>query len=578
MTHPSVAFSTIPASELDADVIVIGSGATGGWAAKEFCEKGLKTLVIEGGRPVKHRVDYPYEGIPPWQYPNRGRVSREDLAKQAVQQRNYAYDQGTKDFYVSDEVFPYQIEDGTEFSWIRGDQTGGKSLLWHRASWRMSDLDFNANKTDGHGNDWPLRYQDLAPWYDHVETFIGVSGNQDNIDVLPDGVFQPAFAMNRVEKVMRDRMTKAYSDRQLIMSRMAHLTKPTAEQLALGRSNCMARNECQKGCSFGAYFSSQSATLPAARRTNNLTLINNKLVTTIDYDAKRGFASAVNVIDRDTREQTRYRAKIIFLCASTLNSTQVLLNSKSEAFPSGLANRSDALGRYLMGHTRTHIDARIPGFDDEYYYGRRPGGLFVPRFVNVQGTTDDFYRGYSYYAQAARDTWGAKAQNLQGLGADLKNKLRSPGDWKFVLQAIGEMLPHKDNRVTLHPTKKDAYGIPQLLVDCKLRENDIKLRAHAEATSIEIMKALGCEDIGSAWVGNSDSAKKIFHEVGTCRMGHDPSESVVNTYNQCHDVPNLFVTDGSAWCSSGWSNPTLTFMAITARAADYAAKWLAAKA
>ena len=558
------------------DAIVVGSGISGGWAAKELTEKGLKTLMVERGRPVEHRKDYVGEGIKPWQMPFRGQIEKPIIDEQYhVQKKCYAFNDATKHFFGNDKDYPYSTPENKPFDWIRGNQLGGKSLLWHRQSYRWSEHDFNANALDGHGVDWPIRYKDIEKWYDHVEIHAGISGSVENLEILPDSKFLPPFEMNAVEKEMKTRIEKKWKTRKLIMGRTAHLSVPAPHHTAQGRIQCQARNECQKGCSFGAYFSTQSSTLPAALATNNLTIATNSIVHSVIYDPKTNRATGVRVIDAETMETREYFAKVIFLCASTLGTTQIMLNSVSESFPTGIANSSGALGHYLMDHLYgAGASGRVEGFEDEYYSGRRPTGLVMPRFTNYSEKNPNFLRGYQLTGGAMRDPWNSFTER-DGFGADYKAAIRSAGSWRFSLGGSGEMLPRYENQVSLHPTLKDKWGIPQLHIECDLSANDWKMFEDIADTCAEILDAIGVKDIEK----RIDAKKEwhpglAIHEMGTARMGKDPKTSVLNGWNQAHDVPNLFVTDGASMASCASQNPSLTFMALTARAADYAVQQL----
>ena len=558
------------------DAIVVGSGISGGWAAKELCEKGLKTLMIERGRPVEHRKDYIGEGVPLWQLPFRGQIEQDVLERDYYEQRKcYAFNDATKHFFINDRDYPYQTPKDRPFNWIRGNQLGGKSLLWHRQSYRWSPLDFNANALDGQGTDWPIRYPDLAPWYDHVEIHAGISGSVENLETLPDSKFLPPFELNAVEKAMKARIENQWSDRKLIIGRCAHLSVPAPHHLAQGRMQCQARDECQKGCSFGAYFSTQSSTLPAAQKTGNLSIATDSIVHSVIYDAKTNRASGVRVIDANTLEVREYFARVIFLCASTLGTTQIMLNSVSESFPTGIANSSGVLGHYLMDHLYgAGASGRVEGFHDDYYSGRRPTGIVIPRFRNLNHAKRerDFLRGYFLFGSAQRNGWGSLGHK-DGFGVELKNAIRQGGDWYFGINGSGEMLPRYDNQVSLHPSKKDKWGMPQLLIDCSLGDNDWKMFRDIADTCAEMLETIGLKEVSSyinaphQWVPG-----QAIHEMGTARMGKDPKTSVLNGWNQCHDVPNLFVTDGACMASSASQNPSLTYMAISARAANYAAE------
>ena len=558
------------------DAIVDGSGITGGWAAKELTEKGLKTLMVERGRPVEHRTDYIGEGKDPWAMPNRGLVDAK-LAQDEfkVQRKCYAFDEHTKHFFNNDKDMPYSTPEGKPFSWIRGNQLGGKSLLWARQSYRWSDLDFEANLKDGHGVDWPIRYADLAPWYSHVERHVGIAGTRENIDVLPDSEFQRGFEFNAVEAAFKKKFEASYAGRKMIMGRCAHLTEPSPAHLEQGRGSCMARAMCHRGCSFGAYFSTQSSTLPAAVATGRLRIATNAIVHSVLYDAKTNRALGVRVIDAETMEVREYRARVVFLCASTLGSTQVLLNSTSSAFPNGLGNSSGVLGHYLMDHLYgAGASGRVEGFEDEYYSGRRPTGPIIPRFRNVTEQNAKFLRGYSLTGGAGRGGWQSRAWQ-EGFGKDYKAAIRQPGGWYFALNGSGEMLPRFENMVSLHPTKKDKWGMPQLHIDCSFSDNDRKMQEDIADTAAEILETLGVKDIRkSIMTLDQHQPGLAIHEMGTARMGRDPKTSFLNGHNQSHDVPNLFVTDGASMASSAWQNPSLTFMALTARACEYAVQQL----
>lgn len=554
------------------DAIVIGSGITGGWAAKEFTEKGLKVLMLERGRMVEHGKDYIGEHMPPWKVPYRGKPLRDLYERDyAVQSTVYAFNETTRHFWNNDRENPYIREPGG-FNWIRANVVGGRSLLWGRQVYRWSDLDFEANKKDGHGVDWPIRYRDLAPWYSHVERFIGVSGQAENLPQLPDSEFLPPMEMTVVEKAVKSRLESHYKDRMMTIGRVAVLTKPHN-----GRASCHYCGPCQRGCSAGAYFSTQSSTLPAARKTGNLTLQPDSVVAGIDYDAVTKRATGVRVIDANTRKKQTYTAKLIFLCASTVGSTQILLNSRSEAFPNGLGNTSGVLGHYLMDHLfRTGAVGMAPEFDDKFVYGARPNGIYIPRFRNLNGQHDnaDFVRGYGYQGSAMSMGWSAMAPKIPGFGAEFKHALRKPGPWGMGITGFGECLPYKHNRMALDPSKTDRFGIPQVRFQFKFGENEEKMRRDIALQAEEMLKRAGMLNVVS-FLGNAVGGDAI-HEMGTARMGRDPATSVLNSWNQAHDVPNLFVTDGACMTSSSCVNPSLTYMALTARAADYAVQQLRA--
>ena len=554
------------------DVIVVGSGMSGGWAAKEFCERGMKVLVIERGKKTERSVDYVGENKEPWDMPLRDRVDPK-LAESdyPVQSTCYAFRESTRNFFINDRENPYSHAEGAPFSWLRGDQVGGKSLMWARQSYRWSDTDFGANKADGHGTDWPIRYADVQPWYDHVERFVGISGSAEGLPQLPDSIFQPPMEMTCVEKEAKAKIEAAFPDRKLIIGRAAHLTQPTEEQMALGRGTCQFRNQCERGCSFGAYFSSVAATLPAAENTGNLTILPDSHVERIVYDPATRRASGVQVVNRKTRERQEIGARVIFLCASTIGTLQVLLNSTSEAFPEGFGNSSGVLGRYVMDHHhRVGARGRMPGFEDKYYAGRRPNGIYLVRYANIDNRTDgEFLRGYAFQGGGERSSW-TRALGGGDFGADLKDSLRTPGPWYFNLHGFGEHLPNADNRVTLHKSKTDVFGIPLPHMDIRWGENERKMRKAMRRDAEAMLEAAGVVDIES--FENEATPGHCIHEMGGARMGHDPKTSVLNRWNQSHDVANVFATDGSAFASTACQNPSLTFMALTARAVDYAAR------
>ena len=554
----------------DFDVIVVGSGMSGGWAAKEFTEKGMKTLVIERGRHVEHQTDYVGEGLGPWEMKFRDKVDRKTAdSNYEIQKKCYAFLESTKQFFVDDKEHPYSQEEGKPFSWIRGNHLGGRSLTWHRQSYRLGDLDFSANKSDGHGVDWPIRYKDIQKWYDHVEIFAGITGNNDGLSQLPDGKFQPPMELNCVEKDIKERMEQLYEDRRLIIGRAAHLTKPTKEQLALGRATCQNRDQCQRGCSFGAYFSSQSATLPAAHNTGNLTIVTDTIVHSIVYDPLSQKAIGVRTIDARTNKKRTYSARVIFMCASTLGTTQILLNSTSDAFQNGFANSSGVLGHYLMDHLYAQgASGEFPGHEDKYYIGRRATGIYIPRFQNLDGQKEKYYRGFGFQGGASRSGWKNKLSD-KGFGADFKKSFKNPGPWTFNIAGFGEMMPDYKNQVTLHKNKVDQWGIPQIHIDCAYGKNDWTMRREIVDVSVQMLKDLGLEKV-TGFLDEDANPGIGIHEMGTARMGRDPKSSFLNSHNQCHDVDNVFITDGSCMTSSACQNPSLTYMAITARAVNYA--------
>lgn len=543
------------------DAIVVGSGISGGWAAKELCEKGLKVLLLDRGRNVVHG-DYPTATKNPWEFEHRLTLSKEDKERSFVQARHYSYREDNKHFYINDRENPY--EEVQRFDWIRGDIVGGRSLLWARACYRWSDLDFEANAKDGHGVDWPIRYKDIAPWYDYVEGFIGVSGNRDGVAVVPDGAFQPPFEMNCVEKHFKAGVEKKFSDRKVIMGRTANLTQPVK-----GRGLCQARDLCHRGCPYGAYFSTNASTIPAAYATGNLTVRPHALVHQVLYDEGTGKATGVEIINTETGQTETVYAKLIFLNASTVATTAILLNSLSNRFPNGLGNGSDQVGRNLMDHHKgLSFSASVDGFEDRYYYGRRPTSIYIPRFRNIKEQQPNFLRGYHFGASAYRSPQAGDAP----IGAALKEALSVPGGWQMGMYAFGECLPYADNRITLNKEKKDTWGRPLIAIDCTFRENEKRMHEDVKATGLELLESASFK--GARVSGSISFPGNANHEMGTARMGRDGKTSVLNAFNQMHEVPNVFITDGSCMTSGSCVNPSLTYMALTARACAYAVKEL----
>jgi choline dehydrogenase-like flavoprotein len=543
------------------DAIVVGSGISGGWAAKELCEKGLKVLMLERGKPVEHpHYDTATKDI--WEISHCGLLTEEDKRKSFIQTRHYSFRADNKQFYINDLENPYQ--EIKRYDWIRGDVVGGRSLLWGRLSWRWGDLDFEANKKDGHGVDWPIRYKDLAPWYDYVESFIGVSGNPENIPHVPDGKFQPPMEMNCVEKDFKSKVEEKFTGRKLTIGRVANLTMPVK-----GRGQCLYRDLCHRGCPYGAYFSTNASTMPAAFATGNLTLRPYSLVNKVIYDEKLEKAIGVELIDTSTNEVMEFYSKIIFLNASTLATAFILLNSTSARFPNGLGNGSDQVGRNLMDHHKqAGASAKVEGFDDQYYSGRRPTGVYMPRFRNISEQRKDYIRGFGLQGAAGRQGWN----HSDKIGNALKIEVQTPGDWQISLGGYGECLPYSDNRVTLHADLKDKWGRPTLNIDCEFKENEKAMQADMANSAAEMMEAVGYKNVKS--YVNTSFPGNANHEMGTARMGKDPKTSVLNAFNQMHEVPNVFITDGSCMTSSSCLNPSLTYMAVTARACDYAVREL----
>lgn len=547
------------------DAIVIGSGMTGGWAAKELTEKGLKTLVLERGREVKHLQDYPTMNMAPWEFKYRKLDSHQVKEEYPIQSRKYNFSEASKHFFVKDNEHPYHFPEDKPYWWFRGYQTGGRSLIWGRGAYRWSDYEFDVHRTDGHGVDWPIRYKDIKPWYDYVERFIGVSGSKEGLEQFPDGEFLEPVKLNCVEVEIKKRIETQYPDRTLIPNRIAHLTKVKPGQFK-GRSQCQNRNMCHRGCPFGAYFSSNSSTLPAAQETGNLTMVHHAIVESILYDEQKDRASGVRVIDAETQEVTEYYARVIFLCASTIPSTAILLRSISNRFPNGLGNTSGVLGHYLMDHHKAvGGSGMFEGMLDKTYYGYRPTGVAIPRFVNLKVKESSFSRGYGIWGGASRQ---GLHFDQEGIGEELKSKMTKQGPWYFSLQAYGACLPYYDNRIELDYDKKDPWGLPMVKISAEFKENEFEMRRHMEEQVREILEVAGLSNIQT--FASEPIHGDSVHEMGTARMGRDPETSFLNGYNQSHEVPNLFVTDGTAMTSSGHMSPSLTYMALTARACDYA--------
>lgn len=548
------------------DAIVIGSGISGGWAAKELCEKGLKTLVLERGKNVEHIKDYPTATQHPWEFPHRGYLPLEVKQENPIATKCYAFQEATEHFFVKDNEHPYVQE--KPFDWVRGYQVGGKSLLWARQVQRWSKFDFEGPARDGFAVDWPIRYDDIAPWYSHVERFAGISGNFDGLETLPDGEFLPAWKMNVVEKEVQKRIMDNYKDRNVVIGRCAHLTEPKDIHLQQGRGQCMARNKCERGCPFGAYFSSNASTLPWAAKTGNLTIRPDSVVHSIIYDEKQEKAVGVRIIDRITQQSTEYFAQIIFVNAAALNSNLILLNSTSSRFPAGLGNDNGLLGKFVAFHNyRGSLSAQIEGFEESYYYGRRPTAVMMPNFRNVRKQEMDFLRGYMVFYSATRAGWRRPVDGAE-IGAEFKKTVTEPGGWGIYMMMQGETIPKEENHVRLDDTQKDDWGIPLLKISVDYDENDEK--------SLQDFLVQGAEMLDKAKTKNihTNDSKQApgldIHEMGGVRMGRDPKTSLLNAYNQIHSCPNVFVTDGACMTSTSTQNPSLTYMALTARAVDHA--------
>jgi choline dehydrogenase-like flavoprotein len=544
------------------DAIVIGSGISGGWAAKELTEKGLKVILLERGRNIEHIKGYETATKDPWDFKHRGRLTQDQVKSHPVQVRDYPYTEFNEKLWVNDLESPYT--EVKRFDWYRGYHVGGKSLMWGRQSYRMGDLNLEENAKQGIGIDWPIRYKDIAPWYDYAERFAGISGSKEGLPQLPDGQFLPVMEMNCVEKDVKKRIEAHYNNtRKMIMGRTANLTQPHN-----GRGSCQYRNMCNRGCPFGAYFSTQSSTLPAAMATGNLTLRPFSIVNSIIYDRQKNKATGVRVIDAETNQTMEYFARIIFVNGSTLGSTFVLLNSTSDTFPNGLGNSSGQLGHNLMDHHfKCGAQGTALGYEDKYFYGRRANGIYVPRFRNIGNDKRDYVRGFGYQGGASRSGWQRDVAEMS-FGADFKESAALPGPWKMGLGGFGETLPHFENKVTLDKTKKDKWGQPVLAIDCEFKDNEKKMRIDMMNDAAEMLEAAGMKDV--ATYDNGSFPGMAIHEMGTARMGNDPKTSVLNKWNQMHDVKNVFVTDGSCMNSTACQNPSLTYMALTARACDYA--------
>jgi choline dehydrogenase-like flavoprotein len=544
------------------DAIVVGSGISGGWAAKELTEKGLKVIMLERGEDIKHVKDYVNATKGPWEFPHRGGRTQKMIEDYPVLKRDYPLNETNLNYWASDKDCPYTEK--KRFDWYRGYHVGGRSLMWGRQSYRLSEIDFEANARDGIAVDWPIRYKDIAPWYDHVERFAGISGNRDGLAQLPDGQFLPPMEMNCVEKDIAARIKDHYKgQRMMTIGRVANIT--VAHQ---GRSACQYRNKCWLGCPFGAYFSTQSSTLPAAVKTGNLTLRPYSIVTKVLYDKNTKKATGVEVLDAETNKTYEYKAKVVFLCASALNSTWVLFNSATDVWPDGLGSSSGELGHNVMDHHfRCGASGTVEGYDDKYYFGRRANGIYIPRFRNLNGEKRDYIRGFGYQGGASRQGWRREVAEMS-IGGEYKDALTEPGQWTMGATAFGEILPYHDNKITLDKDKKDKWGLPVLAFDCEIKENERKMRKDMMEDMKEMLEVAGVKDVNT--YDNDYTMGMGIHEMGTARMGRDPKTSVLNANNQMWDAKNVFITDGACMTSAACQNPSLTYMALTARAADFA--------
>ncbi|SDW25356.1 Choline dehydrogenase [Hydrobacter penzbergensis] len=544
------------------DAIVIGSGISGGWAAKELTEKGLKVLMLERGKQHEHIKDYATANKDPWQFEHRGRTTAEQRKKYPVIHRGWAASEAVMDAWVNEEDCPYtEIK---PFTWWRSYRMGGRSVLWGRQSYRWSDLDFEANAKEGVGVDWPIRYKDIAPWYDYVEKFAGISGSLEGLSHLPDGQFLPPMDLNCVEKDVAARIKTEYKGaRHLIIGRVANLTAPIP-----GRTQCQFRNRCWEGCPFGGYFSTQSSTLPAAMKTGNLTVRPDAIVTRLLYDKDSKKVKGVEVLDAVNNKTYVYHAKIVFLNASALNSAWVLFNTATDIWPGGLGSSSGELGHNVMDHHyNLGASGQVEGYEDKYYYGRRANGFYIPRFVNIGSDKRDYLRGFGYQGGASRAGWSRSVAELE-IGAGFKEALTEPGGWSIGATGFGEILPYHENKIMLDANRKDKWGLPVLAMDCELRENELKMRKDIVAEMKAMLEASGVKQVNTWDQGHAIGHG--IHEMGTARMGRDPKTSVLNGHNQVWDAQNVFVTDGACMVSSACQNPSLTYMALTARAANYA--------
>jgi choline dehydrogenase-like flavoprotein len=547
------------------DAIVVGSGISGGWAAKELTERGLKVIMLERGFDIKHGEGYEKSNKPVWEYPHRGGRTQQMVDDYPRLKRDYPLNERNLHYWASDKDNPYT--ETKRFDWFRGYHVGGRSLMWGRQSYRWSEIDFKANEKDGTAIPWPIGYKDLEEWYTHVEKFAGIQGSVENLPQLPDSHFLPAMELNVVEKDVAAKIKAHYNNnRTLIIGRTAHITGPLGHSPQ--RTNCQYRDMCWNGCPFGAYFSTQSSTLPAAMATGRLTLGINSIVKEIIYDKETKKAKGVRVIDAETMQVKEYFSKIVFLCASALNSAWILMNSATDIWPDGLGSSSGELGHNVMDHHfRVGASGEVEGYDNKYYFGHRPTGFYIPRFRNLNGEKRDYLRGFGYQGAASRNGWGREVAELS-IGGDLKDALSEPGGWRIGATAFGETLPYHDNKITLDKTVKDKWGLPVLNFDVEFKENEKKMRVDMKADMKEMLEMAGVKNVRE--YDNDNAPGMGIHEMGAARMGRDPKSSVLNANNQVWDCKNVFVTDGACMTSAACVNPSLTYMALTARAAAFA--------
>jgi choline dehydrogenase-like flavoprotein len=549
------------------DAIVVGSGISGGWAAKELCEKGLKVLMLERGEDIPHGKGYEQANRETWELPHRGGRTQEMIKNYPVLKRDYPLNERNLHYWANDQENPYT--EVKRFDWYRGYHLGGRSLMWGRQSYRFSDIDFEANAKEGIGIDWPIRYKDIAPWYTYAEGFAGISGNKDGLPQLPDGNFLPPMELNCVEKDVAARMKQTFGGKRVLtIGRVANITQPKPEQ----NRQCLYRDKCWLGCPFGGYFSTQSATLPAAMKTGNLTVRPFSIVKEVIYDKDKKMAKGVRILDAQNNQTYDYFSKIVFLNASAFNSAWILMNSATDVWPDGLGSSSGELGHNVMDHHfRVGANGRAEGYDDKYVNGKRPNGIYIVRYRNIGDDKRDYVRGFGYQGSASRQGWGRDVAEMS-IGADYKDALCEPGEWRMGITAFGEMLPYHENRIYLDKSKKDKWGLPVLAMDVEIKDNERKMRVDMANDAAEMLTAGGLKDVKSY---ESDYAPGMgIHEMGTARMGRDRKTSVLNANNQVWDAPNVYVTDGAAMVSASCVNPSLTYMALTARAADHAVKEL----